>query len=172
MKKMRTLYRINTLAGAILLTLGMVLATGLPEASASTATSYPLCYSNNCLNAWNGGPWVNDYTGGNPAAVGNNYFNDLCITGHPCPIQFTGGGAWNGYCIGDAYNDPGHADASLDPCGSGWGTNFNEISCGGGIGVEFYNLHWKGYLGPPDGAVNGSHWYLNKPTPYCFLSIL
>ena len=25
-----------------------------------------------------------------------------------------------------------------------------------------------GYLGPVDGAVNGSHFYLNKPTKYCF----
>ena len=32
----------------------------------------------------------------------------------------------------------------------------------------FYDVHWNGYLGPAAGAVNGSHFYLNKPIPYCF----
>lgn len=173
MKKMRILYRTSALASAILLALGMVLATGIPEASASASSisGYVFCLgASECLNAWNGGPWVDVYTGGNPTAVQNDYFTDICEVGGSCIIEDTGGEAWDGHCIGDAYNNSSYADTSLDTCWSGWGTNFDEITCDGGLGVEFYNLHWKGYLGPPSGAVNGSHWYLNKPTPYCFLS--
>jgi hypothetical protein len=33
--------------------------------------------------------------------------------------------------------------------------------------VWFHDNHWNGYLGPGRQA-NGSHFYLNKPTPYCF----
>jgi len=188
---MRRLYRTGVLVGALLLAIGTVLVTGISEASASASASpsasasasasaststvfgNEYCLTYDCLNSWNGGPWVNVYTGGADGTP-NNYFTVLCntTTGN-CTIEDTGGNAWAGHCIGDAYNDPNNASTSLDVCGSGWGTNFKYVTSGcGPIGVAFYNNHWKGYLGPPSGAVNGSHWYLNKPTKYCFLQAL
>jgi hypothetical protein len=101
-------------------------------------------------------------------------------------LQFAGGGAWNGQCIGDAYNDPSNASTSLNPCGSisngsgaGWGTQFtiaygtNSNGCPEGT-IMFGNNHWSSvtghetWLGPPNGYVNGSHFYLNKPGQICF----
>jgi hypothetical protein len=133
-----------------------------------------------CLNAWGGGPWVNDYTGGFESGDNHqNFFlsgiNDA--NGNPTgnyQLVFAGSGSWGGYCIGDAYNNSGYADTSLDGCGngtgggSGWGTNFTigTSGCPDGEGW-FHNNHWNGYLGP-GGSANGSHFYLNKPTPYCF----
>src|ERR1700678_2134348 len=34
--------------------------------------------------------------------------------------------------------------------------------------MYFFDSHWSGYLGPANGYVNGSQFFLNKPTPYCF----
>jgi hypothetical protein len=89
-------------------------------------------------------------------------------------LGFSVSGAWAGQCIGDAYNNSGDADVSLDGCGngtgggSGWGTNFTVGTSGCPAGeMWFHNNHWNGYLGP-GGSANGSHFYLNKPTPYCF----
>lgn len=164
---MRRLYRIGVLAAAILLSIGTVLVTGIPEASASAPSGNEFCFGSDCLNSWNGGPWVNVFTGG-PNGTPNNGFT-LIGFGNTVNIEDTGGNAWDGKCIGDAYNDSVHADTSLDPCGSGWGTNFTLVTKGCAINAgAFYNNHWGGYLGPPNGAVNGSHWYLNKSTPYCF----
>ena len=134
-----------------------------------------------CLNAWGGGPWVDDYTGGTETADSyqNFYLSaEYNASGHATgyyQIIYDGlDTSWRGQCIGDAYNNSGYADTSLDPCGSasggqGWGTNM--IMGTSGCPSEeswFYDAHWGGYLGPPAGAVNGSHFYLNKPTPYCF----
>jgi hypothetical protein len=174
---MRRLYRISRLVGAILLATGTVLAIGIPEASASASASggFEFCDGNVCLNSWNGGPWVNVYTGG-PDGTPNNYFTAFCLdtpTGD-CFIEDTGGNSWHGKCIGDAYNESGQAAASLDGCGDGtgnggWGTNFKYVTAGCPFATAaFYNVHWKGYLGPPSGAVNGSHFYLNNPGKTCF----
>ena len=132
-----------------------------------------------CLNAWGGGPWVKVYTGG-ANSVNNNFGVQTWtgLPGNPVQIDFEGTGSgtgqgWQFDCVGDAYNETGKADTSLDPCGldggaaAGWGTLFNESSCGNG-GYEFYNLHWKAYLAPPSHAVNGSEWYLNTKAAYCF----
>ena len=134
-----------------------------------------------CPNAWSGGPWVNDSTTGFES--GDNHQNFFLsgvdnangnFTG-TYQLVFAGSGSWAGQCIGDAYNNSGDADTSLDGCGngtnggSGWGTNFTVGTSGCPTGyMWFHNNHWNGYLGPPAGAVNGSHFYLNKPTPYCF----
>jgi hypothetical protein len=134
-----------------------------------------------CPNAWSGGPWVNDSTTGFES--GDNHQNFFLsgidnangnATG-TYQLVFAGSGSWAGQCIGDAYNNSGNADTSLDGCGngtgggSGWGTNFTVGTSGCPAGeMWFHNNHWNGYLGPPAGAVNGSHFYLNKPTPYCF----
>lgn len=171
-KKMHRLYRIGALVGAILLPVGAVLATGTTEASASTGSQYcDLVDPSNipaCLNAWGGGPFVNVETSftSNPP-LQNNLFQVLNEGGGIYQIQFVG----NGMCVGDAGNLPGNADTGLVVCnthtGAGWGTLFNEKNTCGALYV-FYNLHWGGYLGPPAGYVNGSHFYLNKPSRVCF----
>jgi hypothetical protein len=133
-----------------------------------------------CLNAWGGGPWVDDSTTGFES--GDNHQNFFLsgvdnangnATGN-YQLGFAGSGSWAGQCIGDAYNNSGDADVSLDGCGngtgggSGWGTNFTVGTSGCPAGeMWFHNNHWNGYLGP-GGSANGSHFYLNKPTPYCF----
>jgi hypothetical protein len=131
-----------------------------------------------CLNAWSGGPWVDDYTGGPETRDTNQDFvvvgENSSDTGYS-EIAFIGSSSWSGGCIGDAYNNSGDADVSLDGCGSasgsgaGWGTQFEWGTSGCPSGEAwFYDAHWNGYLGPPAGAVNGSHFYLNKPSPVCF----
>lgn len=180
-RKMRRLYRIGALVGAILLPIGAVLATGMPSASA--LSGYQYCVYNTaggamCLNAWGGGPYVNVETTQNPV-IQNNRFQILYEPDGNVELQFVGGGAWNDKCIGDAKNDSGLADTSLDPCGTngtgaGWGTQMQmQFGSGGYCGTDyaFYDWHWKGYLGPTSpGAANGSPFYLNKPssTPICF----
>jgi hypothetical protein len=180
-KKMRWLYRIGALAGVLLLPVSAFLATGTPEASAAALGSPApggICAGDSCLNAWGGGPFVNAYTGGTP-----NSNDDFDILG-PQPngnvvIAFLpGSGAWNGYCVGDAYNESGDARVSLDPCGdngqgAGWGTQFEWIQGNGSNGCPsgysaFYNRHWGGYLGPQQSGVNGSPFYLNKGGKVCF----
>jgi hypothetical protein len=183
MKKMRRLYRISALVGALLLPIAAVLATGIPEASAATLGSPApggLCTGDSCLNAWGGGPFVKAYTGGTP-----NQNDDFYILG-PQPngavvIAFLPGSGipWNGECVGDAYNNSGRADTSLDPCGNngqgaGWGTQMTEIDGNGSNGCPsgyyaFYDAHWHGYLGPGQPGVNGSPFYLNKPEKWCFI---
>jgi hypothetical protein len=178
MNKMRRLYRIGALAAAILLPVSAVLAIGIPAASAASGQQF--CYipqgeggPHACLNSWGGGPWVNVSTND------NTQNNDFTIVNEPngnIELKDTGGNGWSGHCIGDAYNESGKADTSLDACGTngngaGWGTQFEYISggsCGEGE-VSFYNVHWHDYLGPPSGWVNGSHFYLNKPGQICFL---
>jgi hypothetical protein len=149
-------------------------APQITSASASASGSFEYCIGYECLNSWNGGPWVDVYTGG-PDGTPNNYFTVFCdtATGN-CFIEDTGGNSWDGKCIGDAYNESGQAATSLDGCGNGsgnggWGTNFKLITTGCPFATAaFYNVHWKGYLGPPSGAVNGSHFYLNNPRETCF----
>jgi hypothetical protein len=178
--KMRRLYRIGAMIGAILLPISVVMATGITEASA--ATSYQYCawpggIGPACLNAWGGGPNVNVEESDNPN-IQNNRFVAINEGGGSYQIQFLGGGPKNGDCISDANNDPNNAVAALLPCHdhSGlapWGSVFNDNTsvCSGLNG--FYNTHWRGYLGPPSGFVNGSHFYLNKPSssPVCFEQI-
>jgi hypothetical protein len=172
---MRRLYRIGGLVGALLLSVGTVLAIGIPEASAQSGNQF--CYYDGgyaCLNAWGGGPWVNTYTGG-PNTQNNDFTLIGGSTGSNWQIEDTGGNSGSGECIGDAYNESGQADTYLDTCGTGWGTNFTIAYGTGDNGcpdntIMFYDNHWGGYLGPPNGWVNGSHFYLNKPssTPICF----
>jgi hypothetical protein len=127
-----------------------------------------------CLNAWNGGPWVNDY--GN-AHVGNDDFYSVSLTnGATTYIMDSGANAWSGNCIGDAYNSSGNPLASLDPCpgsskGAGWGTYFQVVStniCPAGS-VAFKNKRWHGFLAPVNGysSTNGNHFTVNGLL-YCF----
>ena len=125
-------------------------------------------FGNDCLNAWNGGPYVNVYTGGDEIRDTNQNFMVIDENGNQnghAEIMYTGSSGWNGRCIGDASNDSTLADVSLDACArpgqsAGWGTQFTWGTSGCPSGtVWFHNNHWNGYLGPPDNAVNGSHWY-------------
>jgi hypothetical protein len=126
-----------------------------------------------CLNSWSEGQYVDDYAGGPDISNDNSDFglvyNDA--TGY-FEILYTGPGAYAGDCIGDASNNSGLADAGLVGCGTtsgsqGWGTNMNYGTSGCPNGeIWFYDYHWNGYLGPSGG--NGTHFYLNKPTRYCF----
>jgi hypothetical protein len=127
-----------------------------------------------CLNAWGGGPWVNEYTGGPELSDTHQDFMVIDEDGSqsgPSEIMFYGGGSWSGQCIGDAYNNSGYADTSLDACGlpgqtAGWGTQMTWGTSGCPSGEAwFHDNHWNGYLAP--GGVNGSHWYLNDQTRTC-----
>jgi hypothetical protein len=178
-KKISKLHRIGVSAGAIILSIGAVLATGMPEASAASGQQF--CYDNGgyaCLNSWGGGPYVNVYTGG-PNTQNNDFTLIGGSNGNNWNLEDTGGNAWSGKCIGDASNESGQANTSLDPCGTGWGTNFTIAYGTGDNGcpdntIELYDNHWNGYLGPKNtngsGNTNGSAFYLNKPksTPLCF----
>jgi len=133
-----------------------------------------------CLNAWSGGPYVNVYTGGDENTDTNQHFivlGEVDSNGDETgdvQIMFVGtGSSWFGQCIGDASNNSGLADTSLDGCAlpgqtAGWGTQFTWGTSGCPAGtVWFHDNHWNGYLGPVANPVNGSHWYLNKPSPVC-----
>jgi hypothetical protein len=181
-RKTCRLYRIGALVGAILLPIGAALASGIPGASAQTVDTF--CFYSGggyaCPNAWNGGPWVDASAGpGFPSGIlpANDDFTIVYESNGDAELQDSGPNAWAGKCIGDAYNESGKAETSLDPCGvngknAGWGTTFVVISQGCPLPgyVAFYNLHWGGYLGPPNKWVNGSNLYLNKPksTIICF----
>jgi hypothetical protein len=136
-------------------------------------------FGSDCLNAWGGGPYVNVYTGGDENSDTNQHFmviNEVDQNGNQtgtAEIMFAGNSSWNGQCIGDASNNSGLADVSLDACATpsqtaGWGTQFTWGTSGCPSGtVWFHDNHWNGYLGPPANPVNGSHWYLNKPNKVC-----
>lgn len=138
-----------------------------------------------CLAAWGGGPFVKSYYDGGVnedfTVIGNYGVCNGGYTTSTCPgngvpagdpvinFEFTGGGSWNGKCIGDAYNDPKRADTSLDTCYSGWGVNmvegYQQSGCPAGSAV-FYDMHWGG--GPfwnPDSP--GEPVYLNSNPSYC-----
>jgi hypothetical protein len=144
--------------------------------AASGGYGHTFCGGNGagCLNAWNGGPWVNSY--GN-AHVGNDDFYSVNLTdGASTYIMDSGANAWSGNCIGDAYNKSGDSQASLDPCpgsskGAGWGTSFQVVrgkKCTGNT-VAFLNKRWNDFLGPANGIgfANGSHFTLDGGI-YCF----
>jgi hypothetical protein len=123
-----------------------------------------------CFNAYGGGPYVN--IDNNPD-LQNDYFTVILSpwTGD-YEIEFIGGGSWSGKCIGDAKNDSGLADTSLDSCatasgGGGWGTDDIEYSCGDGL-VAFRNTHWGGWIAPDASFSNGKPFYLNDPEEVCF----
>jgi hypothetical protein len=133
-------------------------------------------FGNDCLNAWGGGPWVNVSTSGDENGDTHQHFMVIDENGDQngtAEIMFTGSGSWNGECIGDAYNNSGYADTSLDPCArpgqsAGWGTQMTWGTSGCPSGTAwFHDGHWNGYLAPANGAVNGSHWYLNDQTKTC-----
>jgi hypothetical protein len=134
-----------------------------------------------CLNAWGGGPWVNVETAGPETGDINQEMFLVNENGNTSgsgnnQIVFIGNDSWDDQCIGDAYNNPGYADTSLDPCANsyfgttaGWGTQMTVGTSGCPSGEAwFHDNHWNGYLAPANGDPNGSHFYLNDQTKTCF----
>ena len=161
----------------LLLVLGAVLlAFGLGAVPAYAGTGNQFCTTSPavaCFNAWNGGPYVNVYTARGTAH--NDFTLGYDSTLGVYYLEYTGGGAWNGQCIGDASNDSGNYQTSLDPCPSGsnsggWGTHFSANGgCANG-GLGFKNIHWNGYIWPVNYS-NGSPFFLNGGnTEFCYVS--
>ena len=143
------------LVAVSLATVGAIV-TSAPSYAASGYHFYQASYD---INAWNGGPDVAAYAGNvntddfTPVANGS-YYN----------LVYTGGGAYNGYCIGAFGNNSGSNTTELDTCSAGgtgsgtpWGANFTP-QWSGGL-VAFYCPHTGLYLGAGDS--NGSLFVLN-----------
>ena len=185
---MKKLYLALALAASVL---GLALA--VPAAHAASGNYW--CNSDaECFNAWSYGPGVKSYAPGYQAddftVVGDynecngGYTTSSCPGGYPAglPIvqfQFTGGGSYNGDCVGDAYNLSTRADAQLGGCsasegGSGtgwWGSNFvqypaNTSGCSSGY-AAFWNTHWTGTPAWQPGYDNGEQVYLNGTPGWC-----
>lgn len=169
---LRVKYRIAACAGAFILIAGLPLAFVSSPVFAYETYGWctPVGSYNACLNAWNGGPWVNTY---DSPYTNNSYFTNVAAGSGNVELEDEGLNSYDGTCIGDAYNDSGLADSTLDECptsgDAGWGTNFHEYSCyvNGNPGYEFHNNHWNGWL-KPQGSSNGQEFYLNSASPYCY----
>lgn len=166
--------RILALLGALTLAIG--LGTGTGEA-AHAQSSLAFCTSfYYCLNAWNGGPYVNVYTPG----VQNDLFGQVTDSDGYSALSFVGDDYKDPYdytCVSDYGNSPTDARAGLTGnCVQGqvaWGANFTTQTCNAGSlgqGMAYKNVHWGGYLGPASES-NGAAFYLNTPTPYCFVYV-
>jgi hypothetical protein len=165
---------------------GLLLWAGVDHATTTVAclAANPLaflsntqwCGPNDCLNAWGGGPWVDAFTGGPETGDTHQDFTVIDENGdqNTAEIMYTGSGSWSGECIGDAYNNSGYADTSLDPCGlpgqnAGWGTQMTWGTSGCPSGEAwFHDNHWNGYLAPANTGGNGRNFYLNDQSKVCF----
>lgn len=159
----------------LMLGLGTLFSTGAMAGTGSTWCTAPT--HENCINAWNGGPYVKYYTAGGTGGSNSDFTVYLGGSlGNNVILRFSGNSGWadGRHCIGDAGNDPNQADSSLDICDIGagqfgWGTLFTAGYSGCPSGYEwFHNNHWNGYLGPGSSS-NGSPMYLNKQGKTCFL---
>jgi hypothetical protein len=164
--------RITILLAACLLAVGF--GSFLMANPASAQGTPQLCYLESfCLNAWNGGPYVNVYS----PNVSNDAFQYIYIGFNTWVIQYEGSGRYSGDCIGDYNNDKYDARAGLySNCTTGnvaWGAKFtvDSLDCPSNE-VAFHNNHWGGYLAPA-GFNNGDAFYLNSSivcfTPSSFL---
>jgi len=161
--------RIFAIAAALTLAIGIGVGSS-GSAYAQNVTGDQFCFNNFCLNAWNGGPYVNEFTQG----VANNYFT--VISNQPATgyvnLEFTGSRSpYEFGCIGDFGNSQTDARAGLSPCGGGnvpWGGNFTATHCPGGL--AFKNVHWNGWLAPAS-AGDGTPYYLNSASEACFVDI-
>jgi hypothetical protein len=129
-----------------------------------TATSF-------CVNAWNGGPYVNVYT---PGASNDTFY-----------LMENGSGYWNlqyidflgtYWCVGDFGNSSTDARAGLvmgDCTGGGaipWGGNFTRVTtnCPSNE-FALKDNHWGGWLAPSTpGLGNGDPFYLNNTSEFCY----
>jgi hypothetical protein len=140
-----------------------------------------------CLNAWNGGPEVADYSPNVPNDAFNFYRDeDACNDGYTttnCPISgvptgleivyfpYAGGGTYNGDCIADYGGSSGDAAAGLAGCGA-YGYLFVQQSTS--CGISFISDHWSSSwstrvgLGFALNGLNGNQAYLNNDTVNCY----
>jgi hypothetical protein len=188
--------RIIGIVVGLILALGTVSGLGLPV-TAAYASTYEICdIGFACLNAWNGGPYVNTY---GPAVSNDNFelqpIDDRCKSGSDltttnCPYSGVPAGLLivqirylnTGNCLGDFNGESGDARAgAFDACnnpstGSGGsdGTVFfeynvvvdDQATCPPGH-FELYSFHWQnGGLGYP-GAGNDEPWYVNSEPLDC-----
>ena len=165
------------IAAATTALLGPAVVMTAGPAFADIGSNWCIGNSDDCINAWGGGPLVNVYTGG---PVTNGLFAPVTDSHGQFGYLLFGhfGVTYSSKCIGDNNNDPNNARAALIACpganggstsGDGWGTHLTEdhTNCATGY-VGYYDTHWRGWLGPVAGYGNGSAFYLNKQSPYCY----
>jgi hypothetical protein len=162
---MKTRKRFAALAVATALVVGGAV-TLMATAGPAYAQTTELCsgsggYSDQCLNAWNGGPLVVVWHGG----VTNDTYEYLQIdrcdpqgtSTANCPIPGNPIGKWvvqiydprSGLCIGDFGNDP------TNPTAGEVGCNTISSGYGGGYGTVFV------LVGSSYGCYNGSLHYIS-----------
>jgi hypothetical protein len=148
--------RLIALAAAAVLTAGIGVAASWP---AQAQTGNQIC-NGKCLNAWNGGPEINQESLG---AVNNDFTVISSPTAGDVELLSTSGDGEAGSCAGDYGNSQYDARAGLDPdCQSDvvpWGGNLQEQACGP-VGVDFWDVHWQAYIAF-SGSGNGDPVYLN-----------
>lgn len=155
--------RMLVILGALIMAAGFVSGSG--GAAYAQGGDHQYCFDNYCLNDWNEGLYVNAYT---PSSANNNF--TLIQNGQYWNISYAGPGQYADLCVSDYGNSSTDARAGLDGnCSLGniaWGANFTKSTCMGN-GVEFWNVHWGGYLAPAS-LSDGSAFYLNSSTQACF----
>jgi hypothetical protein len=158
--------------GITALALCTVLGFGLKVAPPASAQPLEQCDdSGECLNLWNGGPYVNTFTSTANDAVTIQYIDGRCDSGDTttpnCPYSGVPGGLLifqlrnnvePGNCIGDFNGSStdarvGGFDACNDPHtgqGGSYGTVFfwEQGRCPPGPGglqpVQYWSFHWPG----------------------------
>jgi len=166
--------RLLVFAAAVVVSIAPIVASGGAVHADFVAS---LCASGGqaCLNAWNGGPAVKVYQ---PSQSPNSGFEWITAADSRYVNVLYTNNLGNPLCVGDLNNDPGDAHAGLVNCGAGalgWGANFEKWPCvdsRGISGVSFRSAHWSNgsngaWLGP-NGTTNGSWFFNNKPSQYCF----
>src|SRR5215475_416691 len=166
--------RLAALLAAVAVAGTLVLATsGVARADIGNNWCLGSTSPGECINAWNGGPWVKLYTGG---PTKNGLFAATAGSGNSYLIFGNFESSWGSHCIGDANNDQTDSRVSLDACpgatggnasGDGWGTHVQFVTsvCGSGW-TAIKDLHTGGWVGPQNEG-NGAQFYLNKPSPWC-----
>ena len=196
---MKTRRRFVALATAAALVMGGGV-TLVATAGPAYAQTPELClgsggYTDECLNAWFGGPPVYDWHGGVAYDAFLFELIDRCDSSGTstanCPIHGNPTGKWvveirdtrTQHCVGDANNDPNNSFAGEVACngsngyGGGWGTVFlvlgSSYGCYGGS-LRYFNAHWMplGWGGVPvglkwPGGAYGDQVSLNNIEPYC-----
>lgn len=183
--------RIIGTVAVIILTLGTVLGLG-PATVANAQSGYEICGTFVCLNAWNGGPYVDTYS---PGVTNDNFelqpIDGRCQTGSDlttanCPYSGVPGGLLivqieylndPGNCLGDFNGLSTDARAgAFDACnstssgtGGSYGTVFFEYNAVVDDqatcppgSFQLYSFHWQDAGLNYTEPENGSPWYLNS----------
>jgi hypothetical protein len=172
--------RLAALITAVLTCVSVVVGIGL-SATPAYAQQNEVCTvsigglaESPCLNAWNGGPYLETYS---PGASNEDF--QLQTVDRNGTIYSQIKYLPYGTCVGDG-NGGSSTDARAvmtDACngangyGGSYGTLFLLEPGGCVFGWGLYNVHWGGYLnyaGFPNNVGNGVPWYLNNPdASYC-----